>query len=103
MSKRRRPRFRTSRRPPDAEAARAAPEAQQAPQRRRVRGIYILPNALTTAALVCGFYAIVQSMNGRFEVAAIAVFVATVASVQHRAVDLLRQKIDRARGAMAHH
>lgn len=78
MSKRRRPRFRTSRRPPDAEAARAAPEAQQAPQRRRVRGIYILPNALTTAALFCGFYAIVQSMNGRFEVAAIAVFVAMV-------------------------
>ncbi len=78
MSRQRRPRFRSIRGQRDAEAARAAPEAQQAAPRRRVRGIYILPNALTTAALFCGFYAIVQSMNGRFEVAAIAVFVAMV-------------------------
>ncbi len=43
---------------------------------RRSRRIYLLPNAITTAALFCGFYAVVQAMNGRFEVAAIAVFVA---------------------------
>ena len=42
--------------------------------RRRSRGIYLLPNAFTTASLFCGFYAIVMGMNGRFEHAAIAVF-----------------------------
>ena len=45
---------------------------------QRHRGIYLLPNAFTTAALFAGFYAIVQSMNGRFEMAAIAIFVAMV-------------------------
>jgi len=47
------------------------------PELRR-RGIYILPNLLTTAALFSGFFAIVQAMNGRFEVAAVAIFVAMV-------------------------
>lgn len=42
------------------------------------RGIYILPNLFTTAALFCGFFAIVQAMQGDFERAAIAVFVAMV-------------------------
>jgi CDP-diacylglycerol---serine O-phosphatidyltransferase len=42
------------------------------------RGIYWLPNLFTIAALFSGFYAIVQAMNGRFEVAAIAIFVAMV-------------------------
>lgn len=42
------------------------------------RGIYLLPNAFTTAALLCGFYAIVQAMNSRFETAAIAIFLAMV-------------------------
>jgi CDP-diacylglycerol--serine O-phosphatidyltransferase len=40
------------------------------------RGIYLLPNLLTTAALFAGFYAIVMAMNGRFEHAAAAIFVA---------------------------
>lgn len=40
------------------------------------RGIYLLPNLFTTAALFCGFYAIVSSINGKFEVAAIAIFIA---------------------------
>src|SRR5580698_9037911 len=44
----------------------------------RKRGIYLLPNAFTTAALFCGFFAVVQAMNVRFEVAAIAIFVAMV-------------------------
>ena len=44
----------------------------------RRRGIYLLPNLFTTAALFSGFYAIVAGMNGRFEAAAIAVFVAMV-------------------------
>lgn len=42
------------------------------------RGIYFLPNLLTTGALFAGFYAIVQAMNGRFEQAAIAIFIAMV-------------------------
>ena len=44
----------------------------------RRRGIYLLPNLFTTAALFFGFYAIVQAMNNRFEVSAIAIFVAMV-------------------------
>lgn len=46
------------------------------PSRRR--GIYILPNLFTTAALFAGFYAIVQAMQGRFDIAAVAIFVAMV-------------------------
>ncbi|MDO8650934.1 MAG: CDP-diacylglycerol--serine O-phosphatidyltransferase [Undibacterium sp.] len=42
------------------------------------RGIYLLPNAITTAALFCGFYAIVMAMTQRFEHAALAIFVAMV-------------------------
>jgi CDP-diacylglycerol--serine O-phosphatidyltransferase len=48
------------------------------PQRMRDRGIYLLPNLFTTGALFAGFYAIVQAMNGRFEFAAVAIFVAMV-------------------------
>src|SRR5258708_39874504 len=44
----------------------------------RKRGIYLLPNAFTTAALLCGFFPVVQAMNVRFEVAAISIFVAIV-------------------------
>ncbi len=44
----------------------------------RRRGIYLLPNLFTTAALFAGFFAIVQAMNGRFEMAAIAIFIAMV-------------------------
>ncbi len=42
------------------------------------RGIYWLPNMFTLAALFSGFYAIVQAMNERFEMAAIAIFAAMV-------------------------
>ena len=45
-------------------------------QRVRRRGVYLLPNLLTTGALFSGFYAIVSAMNGHFESAAIAIFVA---------------------------
>ena len=43
---------------------------------KRGRGIYLLPNLLTTAALFAGFYAVLAAMNGQFEKAAIAIFVA---------------------------
>ena len=42
------------------------------------KGIYILPNLFTTAALFAGFYAIVQAMNGQFDYAAIAIFIAMI-------------------------
>ena len=42
------------------------------------RGIYLLPNLFTTGALFAGFYAIVMAMNGKFELAATAIFVAMV-------------------------
>ena len=33
-------------------------------QKVRMRGVYLLPNLLTTGALFAGFYAIVAGMNG---------------------------------------
>ncbi len=42
------------------------------------RGIYLLPNLLTTAGLFAGFYAVVASMQGHFVYAAIAIFVAMI-------------------------
>ena len=50
----------------------------RAVQPKRRRGIYLLPNALTTAALFAGFYAIVAAMHDRFEAAVVAIFVAMV-------------------------
>jgi CDP-diacylglycerol--serine O-phosphatidyltransferase len=46
--------------------------------RIRRRGIYLLPNLFTTAALFMGFFAIVQAMNLNFDQAAAAIFVAMV-------------------------
>lgn len=42
------------------------------------RGIYLLPNLFTSAALFSGFFAIIAAMNGNFEKAAIAIFVSMV-------------------------
>lgn len=46
--------------------------------RKRRKGLYILPNMVTLAALFAGFYSIVMAMNGRFDMAAIGVFCAMV-------------------------
>src|SRR5512144_3276673 len=46
--------------------------------RKRRKGIYILPNLFTLAALFGGFYAVVMAMNQRFDQAAIGVFCAMV-------------------------
>jgi len=46
-----------------------------APTLRR-RGIYLLPNAFTTANLFAGFFAIVMAMNLKFDLAAVAIFFA---------------------------
>jgi CDP-diacylglycerol--serine O-phosphatidyltransferase len=48
------------------------------PLRPRRKGIYILPNLFTLAALFGGFYAIVMAMNGQFEQAAYGIFIAAV-------------------------
>ena len=45
---------------------------------KRGRGIYLLPNLFTTAALFAGFYAVLAAMNGQFEKAAIAIFLAMI-------------------------
>jgi CDP-diacylglycerol--serine O-phosphatidyltransferase len=44
----------------------------------RHRGIYLLPNLFTTAAMFAGFYAIIASIGGRYTEAAVAVFIAAV-------------------------
>ena len=45
-------------------------------RKKMPKGIYLLPNMFTTGALFAGFYAIIAAMNGRFEIAAIAIFLA---------------------------
>jgi CDP-diacylglycerol--serine O-phosphatidyltransferase len=51
---------------------------EEAPRPKRPRGIYLLPNLFTTAALFAGFYAVVAANQGRFEPAAIAIFAAMI-------------------------
>ena len=48
------------------------------PPRPRGRGIYLLPNLLTTGGLFGGFFAIIAASQGRFETACIAIFVAAI-------------------------
>jgi len=66
----------SDRRTDDAASKEDTSEQKVTPKRRR--GIYLLPNLFTTACLFAGFYAIVASMSGRFEDAAVAIFVAMV-------------------------
>jgi CDP-diacylglycerol--serine O-phosphatidyltransferase len=46
--------------------------------RKRAKGIYMVPNMITLAALFGGFYSIVMAMNGRFEFATVALFLSMV-------------------------
>lgn len=55
-----------------------APEHAAVLVRPRRKGIYILPNLFTLAALFGGFYAIVMAMNRQFEQAAYGIFIAAV-------------------------
>ena len=55
----------------------ARPDTGVVPRKRR-KGIYILPNLFTLAALFGGFYSVVMAMNGRFDLAGIGVFCAMV-------------------------
>lgn len=52
--------------------------AEEYVPRKPSKGIYVLPNLFTLAALFGGFYAIVMAMNNHFEMAAIGVFCAMV-------------------------
>lgn len=64
--------------PQNSRFAKFARRVRGQDERPRSRGIYLLPNAFTTGALFCGFFAIVMAMNQRFEHAAWAIFVAMV-------------------------
>lgn len=53
-------------------------EPETTPSRNPRRGIYLLPNLITTAGLFSGFYGIVAAIGGRYELAAMAIFVAMI-------------------------
>ena len=52
--------------------------AQKKPAKKRGRGIYLLPNLITTAALFAGFYGIIAGTQGKFELACVAIFIAMI-------------------------
>jgi CDP-diacylglycerol---serine O-phosphatidyltransferase len=45
---------------------------------RSKKGIYVLPNLITTAGLFCGFYSIIASFQDKFFIAAVTILVALV-------------------------
>jgi CDP-diacylglycerol--serine O-phosphatidyltransferase len=53
-------------------------QLEEQPVKKRRRGIYLLPNLITTAALFAGFYGIVAATQGKFEQASIAIFIAMI-------------------------
>jgi CDP-diacylglycerol---serine O-phosphatidyltransferase len=60
----------------DPSEPQAAPDTALVKARRK--GIYVLPNAVTLAALFSGFYGIVMAINGRYEVACLAIFCSAI-------------------------
>ena len=61
----------------DSESSRASGTGKLRAAARR-RGIYLLPNVITTGALFAGFYATIAGMGGRFGAAALAILAALV-------------------------
>jgi CDP-diacylglycerol---serine O-phosphatidyltransferase len=53
-------------------------EPDSVPVRTQRRGIYLLPNLLTTGCLFSGFYAIVAAIDGNFERAGSSIFIAMI-------------------------
>ena len=47
-------------------------------QRRRSRGVYLLPNLFTTSALFAGFYSVIASYDGNYRAAGIAIIAAMI-------------------------
>jgi len=66
----------TEKKPEIIEEAEVVVEGERISRRRK--GIYLLPNLLTTAALFCGFYAILAGINGLYTSAAMAIFIAMI-------------------------
>ncbi len=67
----------------DVVVSETAPQSRRARLRqelreRRKRGVFLLPNMITTGAMFAGFFAIVAGMNGDFVPAALAIFVAAL-------------------------
>lgn len=54
------------------------PNRRNKKRKERRRGIYVLPNLITTASLFCGFYAIITAIQGNFYQAALSVMMAAV-------------------------
>ncbi len=42
------------------------------------KGVYLLPNLCTTCSLFCGFFSVIKSLSGQYQLAAIAIMVAGV-------------------------
>jgi len=63
---------------------------------RRPKGIYMVPNMITLAALFGGFYSVVMAMNGRYDLATVGIFVAMV-------LDSLDGRVARLRMDLARH
>ena len=62
----------------DSDDSAVADRASEPGQRKPRKGVYVLPNMITLAALFGGFYAVVMAMNNRFDLAALGVFAAIV-------------------------
>lgn len=59
------------------------------------RGVYLLPNALTTGALFAGFFSIISGINGRYVTSAVAVLVAALLdALDGRVARLTRTETD---------
>ena len=69
-------------------------EHTQEGQKVKRRGLYLWPNLITTAALLSGFYSIIASMNGNFQQAIYAIFLAAL-------LDGLDGRVARAIGAQS--
>ncbi len=60
-------------------------------KRVRSRGVYLIPNLITTAALLSGFYSIIASTSAQFEKAILAIFLAALLDgLDGRAARLLK-------------
>ncbi len=62
----------------DVDDVQAQPPGDENVPPARPRGVYLLPNLLTTGALFAGFYAVVAAIDWKFDHAGVAVFVAMI-------------------------
>jgi CDP-diacylglycerol--serine O-phosphatidyltransferase len=54
------------------------PNRKNKKRKERRRGVYVLPNLVTTASLFCGFYAVIAAISGNFYQAALSVLAAAI-------------------------